>query len=264
MRRNLVIVRASENSLHPEWLTPVQHDRSWDIIVSAFGNGIGKYTSPDLPSLDGNGPKLPALYRLLAPHIDSIVKQYDYIWLPDDDIRCTCGDIDRFFALCRQFKLALAQPSLTATSFISHPITMHNPHYLVRFTNYVESMVICIRNDIFMPCFRTFSENTTGWGLDYLWATMAQGRSERIGIVDAVQVKHTRAFGGPNYDYLSSSRLTYGKQLYLAYLELVTVFDKHSINLPFLECHGAVDQNGEQLSSEEFQRQKSRWFTAPL
>src|SRR2546423_553078 len=47
VRRNLVIVRAGDTSLHENWLAgPV--DRNWDLIVSYYGDDPERFRAPDV------------------------------------------------------------------------------------------------------------------------------------------------------------------------------------------------------------------------
>jgi hypothetical protein len=74
--RNLVIVRAGDTSLHPDWL---KGQRNWGIVVGYYGNDPARYKSPGVTRIDGKGPKWAGLYDLLAANPD-LVSQYDYIW----------------------------------------------------------------------------------------------------------------------------------------------------------------------------------------
>ena len=64
MRRNLVIVRAGDSSLHPRWLAGA--NRNWDLLVNYFGDDPLLHRRDDVIRLDSKGPKYPALRVLLA------------------------------------------------------------------------------------------------------------------------------------------------------------------------------------------------------
>jgi hypothetical protein len=196
--KNLVIVRAGDDSLHPGWIAGPE-PRNWDCIVSYFGDERSRFRDPGVLRIDSKGPKWPALGGLLQDEWDSI-SRCDYVWLPDDDLSATTAAINCLFDCCQRFHLTLAQPSLSASSYVSHPITLHNPEYSVRFTNFVEIMAPCFTHEMLARVKHTFGENWSGWGLDYLWPQFCRPE-ERIAIVDAVQVRHTRPTGGPNYDH---------------------------------------------------------------
>ena len=146
-RQNLVIVRAGDTSLHPGWLEgPGAEARTWDIIVNYFGNDPDKYRVGDVVRIDSKGPKWPALYELIRDHAE-LIGGYERVWLPDDDLRCACGDVNRLFEIFEREKLELAQPSLRPESYVSHMVTVHNPRFHLHYTNFIEVMAPCFTRD---------------------------------------------------------------------------------------------------------------------
>ena len=55
-RKNLVIVRAGDSSLHEEWLQG-EGERNWDLIVNYFGDDPQRYRKDDVQRIDSKGPK---------------------------------------------------------------------------------------------------------------------------------------------------------------------------------------------------------------
>lgn len=203
-RPNLVIVRAGDTSLHPAWLAREGGPtRNWDLIVSYFGDDAAKYRSEDERRIDGKGPKWPALYGMLREH-EALVRAYEYVWLPDDDLACTGEDINRLFDICRAERLQLAQPSLTPDSYYSHLITLHNPHFRVRYASYVEIMAPCFHRDALWKLVPTFNRNLSGWGLDSIWPGLLHTRIDEVAVIDQVQIRHTREIGAANYQALKA------------------------------------------------------------
>jgi hypothetical protein len=197
--RNLLIVRAGPSSTHAQWL---QHDsnRNWDIGLSCFGG-----SPPPREDLYRfitylEGPKWPAVKQTVMK-FRSIIAEYDYIWIPDDDLVMEAGSISHFFWVCAEAGLGLAQPALTSDSFFTHPLTVCDSRYVLRYTNFVEIMAPCFRRDVFSRCLPTFDLNITGWGLDFIWPTLLDQNS-LVGIVDAFAMRHPRPVGGPNYYHL--------------------------------------------------------------
>lgn len=204
-RRDLVIVRADDGSLHPRWLRdPVE--RSWDLVVSYFGDDPERFRDADAVRIDGKGPKWPALQALLRSRLD-LLHGYEYIWLPDDDIDCRGADINRLFDEARRRRLLLAQPALTPQSYSSWDLTLQNPFTRARFTNFVEIMVPCFAREFLVRALPTFDENLSGWGLDFVWSTLT---TEPCGlaIIDSVTVTHTRPIGSANYRHLAERGLS--------------------------------------------------------
>lgn len=205
-RRNLVIVRAGNSSLHPKWLAGAR-ERSWDLLVNYFGDDPDKYKDQDIVRIDSKGPKWPALKALIETH-RAIIDRYDYVWLPDDDIACNANDINKLFEIARDENLALCQPALTLNSYFTWGVTLKPLFTRLRFTNFVEIMVPCFERDFLIRCLPTMADNLSGFGLDFIWPKMLEGTANRTAIVDAVSVTHTRPLGGPNYTLLKERGIT--------------------------------------------------------
>jgi hypothetical protein len=200
-RRNLVIVRAGDTSLHEQWLDG-DAERNWDLIVNYFGDDPQCYRRDDVRRIDSKSQKWLALHDLIQK-LDEEVFCYDHIWLPDDDLRATKDGINLLFEIFAKHSLALAQPALTPDSHISHLITLRSKSFQLRFTNFVEIMAPCFSRDCLKQLLPSFNENQSGWGLDFIWPTRIADW-KRIGIIDAVTVCHTRPLNGPNYPFLAN------------------------------------------------------------
>jgi len=249
--RNLVIVRAGDSSLHPGW---GRHEQSspWDLYVSYFGErATCPYDGDDVVAF--KGPKLAGVANYLSIR-PNLLPEYDYIYLPDDDLETTAADISRLFDLMESCSLSLGQPSLSYDSFVSRNITLHNPNVLVRYTNWVESMAPCFSTDALALCQHTFTCNRTGWGQEILWCNMLAGTN--IGIVDAVQVRHTRPFGGPNLSHAEHAGTS-------ALCELAALLVKEKVRQPILRLNGIVTPDGRTLQGAEFNADDLQWLTAP-
>ncbi|MBY8855228.1 hypothetical protein K7711_01920 [Nocardia sp. CA2R105] len=221
MRRNLVIVRAGDTSMHEKWLAgPV--DRNWDLIVSYFGDDPDRYRVPDVVRVDAKGPKWPPLGQLIQ-NLATLVDQYDYIWLPDDDIDADTASVNLMFDYCAEYKLSLAQPALTPDSSIVHPITRLDPRYTLRYTNFAEVMAPCLSGDFLRRTVAEFGETQSGWGMDYVWTSML-GEGD-IAILDAVPMRHSRAQGsGPLYAAVREAGVEDPRQEYEAYMARKGIF----------------------------------------
>src|SRR3712207_3116700 len=104
MRRNLVVARVGGSSLHPEWVEGGV-DRDWDLYLVPFQpipaqEGIDCEVSPVIPGAKWAGVRE-------ALNTWDGWREYDYVWLPDDDIRADAATIDRMFEVARELKLDL-------------------------------------------------------------------------------------------------------------------------------------------------------------
>jgi hypothetical protein len=216
-RRHLVIVRAGDRSLHPQWLAGPQ-ERSWDLVVSYFGDDPQIYREPDVRRIDDKGTKWPALHDLLISHPE-LIDGYDYVWLPDDDLSANKADINRLFELCTRHGLEMAQPALAWDSYISHLATLRNANFVLRYTNFVEVMAPCFSAAMLGRVLPSFNATLTGWGLDHIWPRYAEDPARGIAIVDAVVVRHTRPVGGPVYALLKEKGISPWDELRAFYQE---------------------------------------------
>jgi hypothetical protein len=191
-RSNLVIVRAGRKSLHPSWLARTQ-PRNWDLYICPYE------PVPPQDELDVaigevvTGPKWTGLRELL--HRWDGWREYEYIWLPDDDVFTSQESINQLFDLGKALSLELFAPALHEASFYAHFDTMRNQRCFARRTGFVEIMVPCFSVSALSKLLPTLDLTPTGWGwgLDSLWPYLLNYRN--VGVIDAVPVLHTRPVG---------------------------------------------------------------------
>jgi hypothetical protein len=192
-RRNLVVLRAGEKSLHREWFSANAADRTWDLVVSWYGQSI--YTPvQDEKFVPIKGGKWDGLYKTFEL-MPEVLDRYDYVWLPDDDIRTNCRDINRMFELMHEEKLLVGQPALTWSSYFTHLHTLWVPGLHLRYTNMVEVMISCLDARFLRSLLPLFKDNMMGWGIDWIWCRASADNRERSAIFDCVQMHHTRPTG---------------------------------------------------------------------
>lgn len=194
MRRQfLVVLRAGDRSLHPQWLSG--EPRNWDLALSYYGDSPERFRGHYEYLHRCPGSKWEGLTDFMRVN-HALVRDYEYVWFPDDDLLASAPVISRFFDVCAANQFTLAQPSLDLQSYYSFPITLQRPHCRFRYTDFVEIMAPCFRVadlPLFVP---TFSVNSSGWGLKWVWWSQAQRlASRRFAIVDETAVLHTRPVG---------------------------------------------------------------------
>ncbi len=198
-RRNLVVIRANEFSLHPSWDRNIdESDRNWDLCVSWYGHEPVKDPGTcEYLTIQPEDRKFGAIHALFQP--ESPLWDYDQIWLPDDDIRTNWRDINRLFSICRRHRFELSQPCLEPGSFVNHKVTAMDDEYSLRYTNFVEVMCPLFSRDALRLCLPTFNGSISGFGLDHIWPCLLGRVHTRMAIIDDVAVAHTRPLG-QNYD----------------------------------------------------------------
>jgi hypothetical protein len=114
----------------------------------------------------------------------------DWVLIVDDDVRLPGAFLDRFVAVCEVFGLDLAQPAQTLRSHSAWKVTRRRPASLVRETRFVEIGPVTAFSRTAAVELLPFPELRYGWGLDLHWAAIAGRRGWRLGVVDALPVRH--------------------------------------------------------------------------
>jgi len=196
MRKNLVLLRGGDKSLHPQWLGP---DRSWDLALSYYGDDPGRFKDQCDILHHYKGSKWQGIADFVRLN-GALIAGYEYLWLPDDDLWCQCATINQFFELCRQFDFTIAQPSLTTNSYYSWPITLTQADATARVTDFVEIMAPCFKVATWHWFKDTLAENSSGFGLEWVWKDIAIRHGVfNFGIIDATPVFHTRPVGSAGH-----------------------------------------------------------------
>jgi hypothetical protein len=189
---DLVIVRAGMKSLH-RFLVPESGEHRWDLVVCPFqpldGLSHGGATIIDVyPGQKWNG------LRTFLNDWDGW-RNYEYIWIPDDDIVALPDQVATFLFACHRLDAKLAAPALSEQSYYSHLITLTNRRFRWRQSTFVEIMMPCFRSDILSSLLHTLDLTPSGFGfgLDFLWPKLLAYSG--VFIVDAAPVLHTRPVG---------------------------------------------------------------------
>lgn len=163
-RHQVRLAFGSLGAAHPE-LKP------WTV---ATGLGGGKF------------PNLNAIRE--AAGVD--VEDFDWTFALDDDVELAPRFVDRFLGLCEGVGLQVAQPAQTRLSHAAWPIVRRRGRSLVRETRFVEiGPVTAFAREaaaVLMP----FPDVRAGWGLDNHWSALAAEHGWRMGVTDAVPVRH--------------------------------------------------------------------------
>jgi hypothetical protein len=138
------------------------------------------------------GGKLENVNRLLAGHDPA-----DWTFVIDDDVVLPSRFLDGFVALAEAFEFELAQPAQTLASHAAWPSARRVPFAVARRTNFVEIGPVTAFSRTAADELLPFPGLRMGWGLDLHWGALAEQRGWRLGIVDALPVRHeTRPVGG--------------------------------------------------------------------
>ena len=172
-RHELRLVLGSLGAAHPE-LKP------WTV---ATGLTAGKF------------PNLNAIRAAAA--LDD--EDYDWTIVLDDDVELVPDFLERFLGLCEGVGLQIAQPAQTRLSHAAWPIVRRRGGSLVRETRFVEIGPVTAFGRAAAAELLPFPDVQFGWGLDNHWSAVAAERGWRMGVTDAVPVRHERRPVAVNY-----------------------------------------------------------------
>jgi hypothetical protein len=144
------------------------------------------------------GGKFENLNRLLAAAGEASAAPH-WTLVVDDDVRLPRAFLDRFVAVCEAFDLDLAQPAQTLRSHSAWKVVRRRPASLVRETRFVEIGPVTAFGRAAAAELLPFPELRYGWGLDLHWAAVAADRGWRLGVVDALPVRHESSLVGTAY-----------------------------------------------------------------
>lgn len=247
--RVLAIVRCGDKSLHQSWVGAESVHREFDVAVSYFGN------DPNFQSLGATyfhrkkGGKWDGIFDFFECHPEALAT-YDYFWLPDDDIRAEPKDVNQLISLVGEYDLEVCQPSLSYDSYYSHFITLHSSRFKVRYTNFVEIMAPFLSRDFMAKSLAKLQGTKSGFGLDLTWAKWAEELGVKIGIVDAVQIHHTRPVGGALHSMMKKSGSSAMDELSseLSSERISGNAQLNGVSIPRVVVQGGVDLNGRVVS----------------
>jgi len=119
-------------------------------------------------------------------------KDYDYIFIWDDDLEVEGFSFKRFIDVMRKNRVEYCQPALTLDSHINIDITRVSPGSVGRFTDYVENMAPVFTRAAWLKYWNAIDETTTFWGGQYTECARFVCGYKRMGIIDTETISHTR------------------------------------------------------------------------
>jgi hypothetical protein len=141
----------------------------------------------------GGGGKFENLNALIGD------RRADWLLVVDDDVILPERFLDRMVALCEVFGLSLAQPAQSLASHAAWHVVRRRPLSVLRETRFVEIGPVTAFCREAASELLPFPPLRYGWGLDLAWSAIASERGWRLGIADALAVRHESAAVGTAY-----------------------------------------------------------------
>ena len=121
-----------------------------------------------------------------------LLNRFEYFWLVDDDILAESETVRRFVDIVSNEGFQLAQPALTPQSYWAHRITLENPFFEYRLTNFVELMMPIMRRDFLLRVLPIFKGRHAAMGMDFFWQQLTDEPFKDVAIIDAAPMTHSR------------------------------------------------------------------------
>ena len=200
--------RVGDSSLHERWIADTSVERNWDLQLSAFGKDLDRVQQGDFPVEHQLGTKFSSAVLFFKKYPE-LLDTYEYIVPMDEDVDMGASEINRLFEIAKAHDLIISQASMTLESYISHHILVQVPGLTLRYCNFIETMAPCIRSDYLKFLLPMLEHHHSGWGIDYVWASLMPHPEEKAAIIDAVSMTHTRPVrSGKFYDLLRDMQIS--------------------------------------------------------
>lgn len=208
MNKNCIISAIGAFSLHRQW---IKDENTFDLHLIIYDDSyeLFKMDSPYITTSQGYKFKL--IYDYLRNN-EHLIDQYDFFYMPDDDILIDQPNTEKLFDYMEIYELEIAQPAI-ANSYFSHPHTFRKSNSIIRFTNFVEIMQPCFSRDALKKVLNTFNESKSGWGIDFHWGQIVNYTKFNMAIIDDIYSEHTRPVQSSNHlemiDYMKKYNLNF-------------------------------------------------------
>jgi len=221
-------------------------ERNWDLQLSQYDDDPDIGQGGDLPLSVDKGKKWDSVYRYLNANPE-IIDRYRYIAFMDDDVIFSKKDLNRYFEICKEHDLYVAQPSLDPRSYFCYAILLQCNMTKLRYTNFVECMAAAIHTDYLRTFVPHMVSVRTGWGMDRIWTVTMPDPAYRSAVIDEISMVHTRPHATGNIykqfaeDGISSSD------------EMNAIINSYEGVPNKMLTYGAIDRQGRQIGATKAQ-----------
>jgi len=198
--KNLILAPANKDALIHEWLDK-KEDRTFDLWVTYYDDD---YNDEGEKFLKGYADKVFVKKGFKYPSAHGVITDfpeifdYEYVWMPDDDILLNTHQINRMFEIFKEYDLWLGMPGIERGPG-SHNTFMtqaRQPANLLRYIGFIEVQCPLFSSYALKKCWNTFNESQSGWGIDIVWPALLKRPLNKIAVIDEIGAKHTRPVGG--------------------------------------------------------------------
>ncbi len=228
-KNHLVIVRAGQDSVHPQYFYGASQPIHWDRMVISYVEPNAQDLQQAEYVVRGGLTKWTDFHELIQMNFFAD-RGYQYILLADDDVLPSQTEsVNVLFDLARQFNFQVCQPALTHDSFFSWWVTLQAPSFHVRYTNFVECMAPVFSRDSLRLMHAELSRAISGCGLDLIFSELFDMTRHPLGIIDDVAFRHTKPIdpqGGRFYQHLRAHGVDPQREIH-DYMRRFNLTEKH-------------------------------------
>lgn len=192
MPKNLIISAVGDKSCHKDWILG---NPNFILVLIYYGNNdviFNDYKKDSQIVIKQEGQKFPLINNFINNNKEFIT-QFDFIWLPDDDLSISTENLNELFDIANEYQLSICQPSVVALdNNVVYNITRPQHGVKLKYTKFVEVMAPMFSKDVLMMLYDDFILSESGWGLDFLWPHKLNYPQNKIAIIDKITVIHTK------------------------------------------------------------------------
>lgn len=189
-----LVVYAWNGRGHPLELVRQDHPPHFDVLLFDYSGTVAEPTVAGFPLLSWATECKGEIYREIQRYLAACPDRYDYVGLIDDDIALAWSDLNQLLEIAADHRLDAFQPALTPDSHHDHALMLARPGSLLRWQSWVEVMMPFYRVPLFLAGETYYAHSISSYGIDqFVMPTLQKLMGmERVAIVDAVALRHTR------------------------------------------------------------------------
>lgn len=193
MSKNLVFSVVGDKSYHKEWLGV---DSDFDLALVYYGDkddvALNYKKDSKYFFYQKTKSKFGILQKILLEN-SHIFNEYDYVWVPDDDLYISSKNINYMFSVAKEYDLWLSQPSLTGN--ITMDFLKQKDGVFIRYVNFVEQMAPLFKKEILFYLASTFDATESLWGVEHVWNALLKCPKDKIAIINNISINHMKKVG---------------------------------------------------------------------
>jgi len=196
-KKTIVFLCASDKSLHRvnRWHS---NKRLFDLFIWYYGDDTeieNSYKKICTYFHKQSGTKFQNLRNFYYQYIN-IINNYEYIFIPDDDLLLDLSYLENFILFCYNNKFDMAQPCLYNLNISCKGFAFRPNCDFISF-DFIEIQMPFFKMDLFHKfmkfCFAT-AWNLSGWGYDVVWSSQLFKNVDKI-VLFTTPTLHTRPVG---------------------------------------------------------------------